>query len=105
MVLIQAGFQHVSKEQGDGLGYDILSCDEDGKDIYIEVKGTKGNARTAFYITDAELQCSIEHKDKYRLHRVYNFKVAGSTGKGMIAEIEGSLESYCLNPVLYRAVF
>ena len=97
--------QHISKEQGDGLGYDILSCDKDGNEIYIEVKGTKGGIGTAFYITETELQCSIFNKEKYRLYRVYDFSQAGTVGTGKIAVIEGSLEPYCINPVSYKVVF
>lgn len=97
--------RHISKEQGDGLGYDILSCDKDGKEIFIEVKGTSGGAGTAFYITEPELQCSIQHSEKYRLYRVYNFTSSGTAGTGRIAVIEGSLERYCINPILYKAVF
>ncbi len=39
---------HVSKERGDGLGYDIHSFDASGNDRLIEVKTTLGNATTPF---------------------------------------------------------
>lgn len=97
--------RHVSKEQGDGLGYDILSCDKDGRDIYIEVKGTRGGIKSAFYITETELQCSIMHEEKYRLYRVYDFSIAGTNGRGKIAVIKGSLKPYCINPISYLATF
>ena len=97
--------RHVSKEEGDGLGYDILSCDKEGKDIFIEVKGTKGNLDTEFYITETELQCSISNSEKYRLYRVYAFSSAGTTGVGKIAVIAGSLEAFCINPISYKVVF
>ena len=97
--------RHISKEQGDGLGYDILSCDKHGKEIFIEVKGTRGGMGTPFYITETELQCSIQNAEKYRLYRVYDFRNAGTIGRGKIAMIVGSLEAYCLNPVAYKAVF
>lgn len=96
--------KHISKKEGDGLGYDIRSCDKDGQDLFIEVKGTKGGKNTPFYVTANELQCSILNSDKYRLYRVYNFSLAGTTGKGSIGVIEGSLESFCINPVQYKVV-
>lgn len=97
--------RHISKEEGDGFGYDILSCDEEGKDIYIEVKGTKGGQGSTFYITENELKCSIEYPEKYRLYRVYDFSPEGNSGRGKIAEIRGSLEKYCEQVVLYKVEF
>ena len=99
--------KHVSKdpEQGDGLGYDIISCDKNGNEIYIEVKGTSGGIGTAFYITETELQCSILNTNKYRLYRVYDFLVAGTSGRGKIAVIEGSLKPYCINTEIYKVMF
>ncbi|MBS3999253.1 MAG: DUF3883 domain-containing protein [Desulfobulbaceae bacterium] len=40
--------EHVAKNKGDGLGYDILSFDLDGEPKYIEVKTTKGNKNLIF---------------------------------------------------------
>ena len=97
--------RHISEEQGDGLGYDILSCDKEGRDLFIEVKGTNGGKKTALYITANELECSIMNAEKYRLYRVYDFSSAGTSGAGKIGVIEGSLLPYCINPVLYKVVF
>lgn len=41
--------EHVAITQGDGLGYDIKSYDENGNEIYIEVKTTTQNFGTSFY--------------------------------------------------------
>ena len=47
----------VSKEDGDGLGYDISSFDENGNEIFIEVKATaKPATRLQFYISANEVQ-------------------------------------------------
>lgn len=43
--------QHLSKLQGDGLGYDISSIDDNGNILRIEVKTTLGSAETVFYMT------------------------------------------------------
>lgn len=47
----------VSKEDGDGLGYDIHSFDENGNDKYIEVKTTTNSIpRLQFFISANELK-------------------------------------------------
>ena len=45
----------VSKEKGDGLGYDILLKKNNGSDRYIEVKTTKLPKETAIYLSHTEL--------------------------------------------------
>ena len=49
------------KTWGDGAGYDILSYDVDGAEIYIEVKTTLKDKNAGFIITDNELK-SCEKK-------------------------------------------
>ena len=46
--------EHVSVTQGDGLGYDIKSYQEDGTPLYIEVKTTKQNIKADFYLSKRE---------------------------------------------------
>ncbi len=50
----------VSKEVGDGLGYDIESFEEDGHQIFIEVKTTKGPIDTPFYLTENERRVAAD---------------------------------------------
>ena len=90
---------HTSIEEGDGLGYDIKSYDENGDPVYIEVKTTTGSFDTLFYITENERRKSTIEPSRYRLYRVYNFK----DGDGDIGIIEGSMDSFCINPVKYKA--
>jgi Restriction endonuclease len=46
-----------SKEDGDGLGYDILSFDEEGNEVQIEVKATTGHAnQLRFFISANEAE-------------------------------------------------
>lgn len=70
--------QHVSKEVGDGLGYDIISLRKSERGevypIYIEVKTTSGGEKTPFYLSPKELSVSEEYKDNYYIYRVCNIK-------------------------------
>lgn len=65
--------RHVSKLDGDSLGYDILEINDDGSECYIEVKTTKKGIDTPFFISANELQVSKEYSEKYVLYRVYDF--------------------------------
>ncbi len=64
----------VSKEQGDGTGFDILSKNLNGTDRYIEVKSTKLGEKVPIYFTRNELRFSQEHASNYFLYRVFNLK-------------------------------
>ncbi|MBB3106470.1 hypothetical protein FHS24_000971 [Psychrobacter luti] len=73
--------KHVSDEEGDGAGYDILSFDLDGNEKYIEVKTTKLNSDTPFYLTDNELEFSKKEASNYYLYRVYDFDIQANQAK------------------------
>jgi hypothetical protein len=62
----------VSREQGDGAGFDILSRYPNGKDKYIEVKSTKLSKEAPFYFTRNELHFSSQHAQDYHLYRLFN---------------------------------
>lgn len=64
----------VSKEQGDGAGFDILSKNLNGTDRYIEVKTTKLGEKVPIYFTSNELRFSQAHSSDYFLYRVFNLK-------------------------------
>lgn len=64
---------HASKEDGDGLGYDIRSFLPNGQVKYIEVKTTTSKKNTKFIITDNELDFSCQNPDNYYLYRLYDF--------------------------------
>ncbi|QLQ14383.1 MAG: DUF3883 domain-containing protein [Brevundimonas sp.] len=62
-----------SQAHGDGAGYDIRSFDPpSGDDRFIEVKSTKGGARTDFFLSRNERAFSEEEPDRYRLYRLYD---------------------------------
>jgi hypothetical protein len=97
---IHKKLKHTSVEEGDGLGYDIKSVDENGNEIYIEVKATSGSFLTPFYITRNELVCSQDNPDKYRLYRLYDFDHKKRTGK--IKIFSGDLSHLCTEPINYE---
>lgn len=89
----------VSKTQGDGLGYDVLSYDaETGKPVFIEVKTTNGSCNTAFYITRNELERS-QVSDNYYLYRLYDYD--SETDSYQILIISGDLSPLCVEPATY----
>jgi Domain of unknown function (DUF3883) len=92
--------QHKSKSEGDGLGYDILSYDETGDEILIEVKTTAGSFEDPLYITGAELLCSQKVPRKYWLYRVYEYDDINNSAKYSL--IKGDLTEFCINPILYK---
>jgi len=94
--------EHISRSKGDGLGFDILSYNEDGKPMYIEVKTTKSGPKTNFYVTINELTCSMENKENYYLYRLFDYEPNKDKAKMIVAR--GSLEDKCINPTLFRVV-
>lgn len=64
----------VSRDIGDGAGYDIESYDFDERKRLIEVKTTNGNGWIPFYVTANERKVSQEKADQgWCLFRVYDF--------------------------------
>ena len=62
----------VSKDVGDGAGFDILSKNKNGTDKYIEVKTTKLTEETPIFVTRNELKFSIKNEKNYFLYRLFN---------------------------------
>ena len=81
------------------LGYDIISYDEKGREIHIEVK-TKNSSKEIldFYITSNELDKFVKDK-KYRLYYLYDIR--SKYPKLHIVDKNRFKKSY-LQPVLYR---
>ena len=83
----------ISKEQGDGAGFDILSRNKNGTDRYIEVKTTKLGKYTPIYFSRNELRHSQKHESNYYLYRLFEFdkrpKMFNSRGRlDAICEVE-----------------
>lgn len=90
----------ISKEEGDGAGFDILSKQLNGKDKYIEVKTTKLGKETPFYFSSNELNFSQEHSTNYNLYRLFNFE---DDAKMFIRN--GGLDAIChITPINYRGI-
>ncbi len=95
-----------SKEEGDGLGYDIRSflIKDSGaidEEHFIEVKTTNNGKELPFLITDNELAFSREHANHYSLYRVYEFRE-----RARLFQLRGSIDDFVtLQPKLYRASF
>ncbi|WP_116599993.1 DUF3883 domain-containing protein [Primorskyibacter marinus] len=70
---LAARVRWVSKDDGDGLGYDIASFTPEGHDRLIEVKTTNGWERTPFHISRNELEVAEERREHWHLLRVYEF--------------------------------
>ncbi|KKN33678.1 hypothetical protein LCGC14_0801390 [marine sediment metagenome] len=64
----------VAKEDGDGLGYDIRSFDDTGRqERLIEVKTTRGGALTPFFLTENERHVAEDRREHWQLYRVHAF--------------------------------
>ena len=93
--------EHVAQSQGDGLGYDVLSFEADGKERLIEVKTTTFGRDTPFFVSRRELALSQDAKDQFHLYRLFEFRKAPR-----LFDLPGALDQHCLlDPVTYRASF
>jgi hypothetical protein len=93
--------EHVSNSQGDGLGYDVLSFESDGKERLIEVKTTTFGRETPFFVSRGELALSQGARDQFHLYRLFEFRKAPR-----LFDLPGALDQHCvLDPVSYRASF
>lgn len=91
--------ERVSTSKGDGLGYDILSFDSDGRERYIEVKTTAYDAETPFFITPNEVSFSAENPEQFQLYRLFAFR-----RKPQMFTLPGPVAANCLlDPVSFRA--
>lgn len=62
-----------SRDRGDGYGYDIRSFDERGKEMFLEVKTTRGTEQSPFFLTRNEADVADEKGTQFRLRRVFQF--------------------------------
>ena len=98
---LAAKVEHVSKTQGDGLGFDILSFDADGMERFIEVKTTAFAKETPFYASSSEIRFARENAEHYSLCRLFEFRKTPQC-----YTLPGVIENHCtLNPITYRCSF
>lgn len=92
--------EHVSRTRGDGLGYDILSFEPDGRERLIEVKTTRFGAMTPFFVSRNEVEVSQEEASHYHLCRVFKFDASPPK----VFTLAGPLRLSCLlEPVQFEA--
>lgn len=91
--------EHVAVTQGDGLGFDVLSFEEDGRERLIEVKTTAFGELTPFFISRNELERSKTDHDRYRLYRLFDFR-----DRPRAFHLAGNISGHCqLDPISYLA--
>jgi hypothetical protein len=73
---LAADVEWSAKVRGDGLGFDIRSFADSGSEILIEVKTTNvANASFPFVVSRREMEVSESNAARYRLVRVFAFRV------------------------------
>lgn len=91
--------EHVSRTQGDGLGYDVVSFETNGSERLIEVKTTSFGSMTPFFASKREVVVSEDRAVQYNLYRVFRFRELPK-----VFVLAGSLRASCLlDPIQYRA--
>jgi len=91
----------VSKELGDGLGYDILSRNNNGTDRFIEVKTTKLAKETPIYLSKTEISFASKKQNDFYLYRVFDFDK-----QPRLFIQNGKYESFCkVVPQIYKGYF
>ena len=96
---------HLSRLQGDGLGYDISSINEDGTIRRIEVKTTSSGLNTPFFMSENEKLFFETYKDdSVYLYRVYDFDKLTRRGKIEIINAKTLLNDYDFNPITFAVV-
>lgn len=91
--------EHVAATRGDGLGYDVLSFENDGRERLIEVKTTTFGKLTPFYVSRNELARSDTDAPNYHLYRLFDFR-----SKARLFELPGAIRAACaLEPVSFLA--
>ncbi|TSA41651.1 MAG: DUF3883 domain-containing protein [Verrucomicrobiales bacterium] len=98
---LAAKVEHVSKDQGDGLGFDVLSFDSEGNERFIEVKTTAFAKETPFYASASEIRFAQKNAERFSLYRLFEFR---KTPK--CYTLPGMIEDHCaLDPINYRCSF
>ncbi|NWG38780.1 MAG: DUF3883 domain-containing protein [Hydrogenophilaceae bacterium] len=93
--------EHTSVNKGDGMGYDILSFEADGRERFIEVKTTSFGKDTPFFISRGEMQFAKDHVEHFHLYRLFEFRKSPK-----LFDLQGEIERHCfVNPISYVCTF
>jgi hypothetical protein len=91
----------VSRDRGDGLGYDILSRNSNGTDRYIEVKSTKLTKEAPIFFSKNEYEFAKGKSSNFHLYRVFNLK-----DDPKMFMVNGAYDEFCVSePVKYKGYF
>ncbi len=82
--------EHVSVSRGDGLGFDVLSFDPNGRERFIEVKTTAFGKETPFFISQNEVGFARENPAQFHLYRLFDFRRAPR-----LFDLPGVVEQRC----------
>lgn len=94
---------HVSKKYGDGAGYDILSRKDNNYEIlYIEVKTTKGDLDTPFFMSENEKNFIEIYKENTCIYRVYNYNSDTNMGEIEVITYNSLVNNFNFDPITYR---
>lgn len=88
--VLRERIEHVAVTQGDGLGYDVLSFEEDGRERLIEVKTTAFGELTPFFVSRNELARSEADAERYHLYRVFDFR-----NRARLFQLPGAIAASC----------
>jgi hypothetical protein len=92
--------RHVSAQDGDGAGYDVLSFFEDGREKYIEVKSTTSSLISPIYLSRNELAFLKEHPEDAFIYRIF---VSDEDPQMRSQSVSDFLETNELIPTQYLA--
>lgn len=85
----------------DGRGFDVLSFDENGAEIHIEVKTTSGNEKTPFLISRNEVMFFKKNPQNYFIYRLYNYEQKNNYADFFI--VDNPSEQLHLEPTTFEA--
>ncbi len=96
--------QHLSRFQGDGLGFDIFSVNIDGTPRYIEVKTTSGDLSHPFYMSRNEKFFFEEYSNSAFIYRVYDFDINTRFGKIKIISQKELFTEFIFDTITWQVI-
>lgn len=94
--------KHVSAQEGDGLGYDILYHDLEGREVRVEVKTTSKAYIDGFEMSKNEIEVSQENGAIYKIYRIYNLDKKKGTYSLEIFDGPIDKQDYKVIPQIYK---
>jgi hypothetical protein len=93
--------EHVAETKGDGLGFDVLSFEETGRERFIEVKTTSFAKEKPFFISRNEVEFSKLFAKQFQLYRLFEFRKLPR-----MFSLSGAIGDNCIiDPVIYAGRF